>query len=598
MIKDGGSDDGRGQTVSRTMGFDTEEMTLEPYVDFGEDLSAMGPTPPGEVAKRAEHLIALLDAERLPELHTECIDGNQDNPEWESENPAILFNIDGDNIDPSSGINVITQHGKVIQLPDDYFSHASVVPQDNSSSKRPWEGIEVKHRYHKRWSAFLSGEYDPKRPLKDVVLDLTKLKLVRSKDQYLQKAGNSRALKLKLGDPNECALFATGPPWKFQVTQDGILWALATGIFDRSKLLSLILFGGGEPSVAKKHWLARRALATVLAIYCQFSKATMALKVIERPLLKQHWTASPRHKSIYYEPNYSSSDNSYRDKDNGFLEHAEDINEDDSEDVSKLLIQLCPFSLERGETFALLAAFESGSLNPDPSTLSKVMAMSSGDSIFVAAQLLIDPLDSPGLNPSSISKIRGNIGKPGVAMLISPPELQVRPRNSANWRLINHAPFNSELIDSFQGTSLHLSFTEYSRPMDVGVHDVRDADIYFLEAYVQVFFKGQWIGDADIISSLESEYIDIFDPRLSTSEQSACEHQAKCLRAFRLVAIDSWDEFVDSPSDEIIVRARNNWLARLAAASLSAQRQQKTIVMRCDDEICWPCVRDKFELKS
>ncbi|KAF2732836.1 hypothetical protein EJ04DRAFT_389321, partial [Polyplosphaeria fusca] len=211
--------------------------------------------------------------------------------------------------------------------------------------------------------------------------------------------------------------------------------------------------------------------------------------------------------------------------------------------------------------------------------LSNVMAMSSGDSIFVAAHLLVDPLDSRDLKPSSISRIRGNIGKPGIAMLLPPPELQVRPRNSASWQVINHTPFDGYFLDAFDGTSLHLSFTEYSRPMDVGIHGVRDADIYFLEAYVQVYFKGQWIGDVDIVSSLESEFMTLLDSRHASSGPSECCHQAKNLRAFRLIAIDNWDEFVDSPDEGMIVRAKNNWLARLAAASLSSQMQRKTVVM-------------------
>src|SRR5258706_7397956 len=113
-----------------------------------------------------------------------------------------------------------------------------------------------------------------------------------------------------------------------------------------------------------------------------------------------------------------------------------------------------PLSLTRGETFALIETFETGSLNPDPAALSHVMAMSSGDSIFVAAQLLVDPVESQCLKPSLVCRIQGNIGKPGVVVLIPPPELQVKPRDSTDWKVINHSPFDGNLIDSFQGTSL------------------------------------------------------------------------------------------------------------------------------------------------
>lgn len=79
----------------------------------------------------------------------------------------------------------------------------------------------------------------------------------------------------------------------------------------------------------------------------------------------------------------------------------------------------------------------------------------------------------------------------------------MRPRDSANWSVINHAPFDGDFIDSFQETSLHLCLTKYNRPIDVGVHGVRDSEIYFLEAFVKVCFKDHWIGDANILSSLE-----------------------------------------------------------------------------------------------
>jgi len=135
--------------------------------------------------------------------------------------------------------------------------------------------------------------------------------------------------------------------------------------------------------------------------------------------------------------------------------------------------------------------------------------------------------------------------------------------------------------------------------MDTGIHGVKDAEIYFLEAYVQVFFKGQWIGDVDIISGLESDQFHIFDPQSSSSSKmSSCRHTAKNIRTFRVIAIDNWDEFVDSPKDGTIMRAKDNWLARLAAAGLSAQRKDETVVMRASDSICWPCVRDRFALRS
>ncbi|KAH8724881.1 hypothetical protein GQ44DRAFT_682358 [Phaeosphaeriaceae sp. PMI808] len=437
-----------------------------------------------------------------------------------------------------------------------YYRYASVIPSKRSSVKRSSEGTEIRNLTHHRW--IVPGGSQPLSEIHvgEDVLNLKELGLQISDDDKIKMVGHGMsARKIMAGDPNECALFTTGKPFEMDLTPDDITWALDNGAIDRVELAAFLSSGGPRnqsPTQAKNQGLVRRALAVVSEIYAQFPKVTVALNVIDRPLRQQKWVK---------------------------------------------LSGLFPLKLARSGCFALLAVFETGTLDPDPSTLHQVMAISSGDSLFVATHLLVGPWDSQKLKSSSICRIRGNIGRPGIAMMVPPPDLQMKQRNSANWQLINHTPFDGVLMDSFTGTSLHLSFTEYNRPVDLGIHGVRDADMYFIEAYVQVCFKGKWIGDIDIISGSENKNFHIFDPEL-LSLNEPCLHAAKGIRAFRVVAVDNWDEFIDNPKDGIVVRAKDNWLARLAAANLSVQRQYKTIILRSSDSVCWPCVRDHFKFGS
>jgi hypothetical protein len=89
---------------------------------------------------------------------------------------------------------------------------------------------------------------------------------------------------------------------------------------------------------------------------------------------------------------------------------------------------LGPLKMTKGDTFALLNAFESGNMDSDPTMLREVITMSSGDSIYVASQLLVDPAEWNGFTNTSLCRILGNIGRPGIAMLISPADPMVKQR--------------------------------------------------------------------------------------------------------------------------------------------------------------------------
>lgn len=56
----------------------------------------------------------------------------------------------------------------------------------------------------------------------------------------------------------------------------------------------------------------------------------------------------------------------------------------------------------------------SGLYEISPNSLSNVMAVSSGDAIFVAASLLCDPIEEP--LRQEIRRVLGNVGQPGIAL--------------------------------------------------------------------------------------------------------------------------------------------------------------------------------------
>jgi hypothetical protein len=101
-----------------------------------------------------------------------------------------------------------------------------------------------------------------------------------------------------------------------------------------------------------------KALASAAAVYKLLPNATIDLSVTNRSLHETRWVSCMADGTEYESFTFSNK-------------------------------------LTRPLTFACIANFESGSFDIDPKYLSAVMAMSSGNSIFVAAPLLCDPSQKP-----------------------------------------------------------------------------------------------------------------------------------------------------------------------------------------------------------
>ena len=245
---------------------------------------------------------------------------------------------------------------------------------------------------------------------------------------------------------------------------------------------------------------------------------------------------------------------------------------------------LATHHLSRSQVFSCIAMFENRQVNIHPQLLEQVMAISASNSIYVAMPLICDPCVSSG--PNEMKHIIGNIGKPGVSLMIPPMAPKARKVDEKNWKMINHAAFDGRMEDAFQHTSLHLSFTGYQLPIMTVEHGYQGIEANYVETLVSVFDQDEWVADLDILRALTMPLVLRLRP-----DDVPCRHKyPRSKPRFLLTSIDSWNEFIDRPANACIVRASGNWLGRLAAMALSAQQDFKTVVLEDGRKFCWECV--------
>ena len=137
----------------------------------------------------------------------------------------------------------------------------------------------------------------------------------------------------------------------------------------------------------------------------------------------------------------------------------------------------------------------------NPSQFDNVMALSSGDSIYVALWLICDPVERQPA--ASVRRLHGNVGKAGLILLVPPADPKMLALEVDNWKFIDRETFDGTVTDTFTGTSLHLSFRDWCIPVDVGVagRGLRDAEAYIIESLVSVYDRGKWIADLDVLQA-------------------------------------------------------------------------------------------------
>ncbi|KAF2662593.1 hypothetical protein K491DRAFT_584819 [Lophiostoma macrostomum CBS 122681] len=332
----------------------------------------------------------------------------------------------------------------------------------------------------------------------------------------------------------------------------------------------LSLFIDGICSLGTDCVRSLRAIATIHKIYEPLPSATIAIKLLElnRPLSRAHWLPK---------------------------------------DPAKFC--LVPYDLQLPETFSCILLCESGMFDVPSSHMMDTMAISSGDSMYIAAPLLTDPMKSR----SKLHKIRhvmGNIGRAGTALLQAPLNPKIRTVGVEQWTYISSEDWDGNRRDSFKDTSLHLWFTGSSIAID-GRHVVlgeKDTELYLLESVVSVHGRGlegpsEWIADLDILKALRDSSLN-FDnySRDPSSMTENSNHETICARhtnttynadVLKLIAIENWIELLETRAENNIFLAKGNWQARQAATAISIAQGRKTCVLQ--GITCWACVAEQYE---
>ena len=237
----------------------------------------------------------------------------------------------------------------------------------------------------------------------------------------------------------------------------------------------------------------------------------------------------------------------------------------------------------RSQAFACIATLESGGFRIDPKEMTSVMAISSRNSIFVAGAPLSDPTQRT--NAVDIRRVVGNVGQPGINLMVSPQKLLVKPP-SRDFRAVMHADYDYKRIDSFSGTSLHLLFMKWKLPLSGGDYGLIDQDIFMAEAVISFRDSGRWVADIDILAT--------------QPENRALRAECNCGQSNssfkgRFSSIDSWEEILDPPLTFGIVRAHENWAARLAALCVLKQKNMVSRAGVVDAKgHCLTCLESKW----
>ena len=246
------------------------------------------------------------------------------------------------------------------------------------------------------------------------------------------------------------------------------------------------------------------------------------------------------------------------------------------------------------EALACIATFASGQHNLQPGIFTNVIGISYGNTLYMLEVLLNDPwkcLKSDKLK-KSLCCLVGNVGNPGLSLLLPTRDPMQSEPDLDSWNLINHDDFDGKPEDNFRGTALQLSLTGYTQSIDTEEHGTRDKDAFYVETVISIHDHGKWIGDIDILPMYQR-----YD---SITLDSSCAHsidESGCFADFgRVRSVDGWPEFIDPPLEACVIRAQDNWTARLALFAVSFARGNKMLVT--SSKVCWACVSAEISRKG
>ena len=332
-------------------------------------------------------------------------------------------------------------------------------------------------------------------------------------------------------------------------------WGFSTGISEKVDYIEML--ANTSTKVTEFSW-AMQGLVSASQVYQQLEGATISLKITETSLGDASWldrrTRTRENQTPYR--NCGVSDRS-------------------------------PIHIRRANALCCIAHFESGIGLGSPEDFEETLAIASGNSIFVLGALISDPFDY--VNENVVRRIVGNIGRTGICMLVAPVDPQIKTLGN-EYNLVNHNMYDGKREDNFKSTSLSLSFTDWTVPLEVkgGLARTIDQEAYFVESVVSVLDSGKWVADLDILR------ID-FEELYKIEMQAPCPGHSDGVADYDYTSIDNWEELLDNPVDVGIFRARGNWAARLAAVSILFQRGLgHSVGLLGPAEFCLQCLHDQY----
>lgn len=413
-------------------------------------------------------------------------------------------------------------------------------------------------------------------------------------DQIASPMLPGRAWDCVLGNADEAAIFKqpqVALSGTEELTHEHIDEALRCNWINRTKLIQLLDFRGEFTHPKPPQYLkCLRALAAAAEAYKLMPGATISTELFSEPLkdtlwIPRNYNTLVKHPLVTEEKEVVATQSLiFGSTVDPRLLSKPATQEAPQSPIREDAQDLRTYTLSRNQIFSCIAMFENRKVNLDPRILDEVMAISAGGSLYVAMPLICDPFDL--VQPNEIKHITGNISKPGLSLMIPPMAPKMRKVDEDKWTLVNHAAFDGRLDDSFQHTSLHISFTGYQLPMMTAEHGYQGVEANFVETLVSVFDGHEWVADLNVLKALAMPSVSSIGEHLGR-----CGHKkAYDTPEFPLTSIDSWDELIDRPSNACIFRASGNWLARLSAVAVNAQQSLDTIVLEDGKKICWKCV--------
>lgn len=322
------------------------------------------------------------------------------------------------------------------------------------------------------------------------------------------------------------------------------------------------MFSTGHPSLPIEFCKTLFTIELASSVYDHLKNATISLEAcLSKPLFQSEWVPNPICERLELDKQHTNPTN--------------------LKIPSRLTVPLT-----RQQAFSCVARFDSGHVELDPDDLDSVLALCSEDSMYVAAIVLIDPFEQSEAH--ELRRIVGNIGHPGISLLVAPEEPRMRPPSNEH-TAISHGPYDFQRENNFGETSLHLSFTDWRFPLEAGGNRTIDQGVVVVEAVISVLDGGKWVADLDLLC-IDFQVLSRIIKECDQHEGE--DHDLE----YDYTSIDNWDELLDTPEGVGIFRAHGNWAARLAAVSILSQRGQgHSIGLFGAGKVCFKCLETAKE---